>query len=77
MAKIILDLTIENPKLYDVVYYNGKGFATIHKTAFLKELTESVNNLSLALETLVKRIENIEKQLAYDHGEIEEDGMVE
>lgn len=70
MRRIIIDLNEStNLSKGDVIVYNGKNYTTISKSAFLRELIEDIYKLSLTDENLLKRIENIEKQLAYDHGE--------
>ncbi len=70
MRRIIIDLNEStNLSKGDVIVYNGKNYTTISKAAFLRELIEDIYKLSVSDENILKRIENIEKQLAYDHGE--------
>lgn len=72
MRKIIIELEEgKNLSKNDIIVYNGKNYITISKTAFLRELIEDIYKLSVDLQNASKRIEKLEKQLAYDHGEVE------
>lgn len=75
MAKLVIDIEDQNKEKDMVLIYNGRCYTPISKTAFLRDEIVKLNKLSKDLESVLQRIENIENQLKYDHGEIEEDEL--
>ena len=72
MKRIIITLEEgQNLSKNDLIVYNGHHYVTISKTAFLKENIEDIYKLFKEVESLSKRVSDIEKQLAYDHGEVD------
>lgn len=71
MAKLVIDIE-DNIKEKDMVLiWNGKCYSPISKTAFLRNEIMSIRELYNKMENALERIENLEKQMKYDHGEIE------
>ena len=74
--KIMLDIDNHGvTRKDDILIYDGKIYTTISKQAFLRNEIIVINKLSSDLENALKRIENLENQLKYDHGEIEENDL--
>ena len=71
MAKLVIDLEDTVKEKDMVLIWNGRCYTPISKTAFLREENAKIKDLSLKLENALERVENIEKQLKYDHGEID------